>query len=193
MKPPKVLTLYRQYSKTEERAEQGPYPTLALARRQIYSTPCQIPPEEHGEFDRIWDPDAPDRCLEYNCKLPSGAVPGQNCPKHEAAGRNVFCGNVLEYGVDLQVVRRCDSKVGWDAGCLVCAKCGLGADVARRSKWVAGLPVRNERGELPKDEESLTGMLVRGVRPLRIMNNLLGGFGEAADPDHVPTWPSRKK
>ena len=193
MKPPKVLTLYRQYNKTAERADQGPYPTLELAQRQIYSMPCQIPPLEHGEFDRIWDPDAPDRCLEYNCKMPPGAAAGQNCQKHGAVGRAIFCGNVLEYSADMTVVHRCDGKVGWTAECLVCAKCGLGADIAKKSTRVAKLPARNEHRELLVDEDSLAGTIVRGVRGLRIANNLLGGFGEVTDNAHVPTWTARKK
>ena len=53
----KCLKLYRQYANIVERKDlkRGAFPTVAEARKKLYSMECQVPPGELEEFQRVWD------------------------------------------------------------------------------------------------------------------------------------------
>eukprot|EP00973_Karenia_brevis_P090912 12404968-Karenia_brevis.AAC.1 len=162
------LKLYRQYANIVERKdlERGAYPTVAEARKKLYSMECQVPPDELEEFQRVWDADAPRRCHENQCELPAGIPLGQHfcCAEHAHAGKQISCTNVKERTVvdGEEIVSRCNGKVVHRSGCLVCATCGQGASVV---KSVARSQERTAETELDKS-------LKRGDQSLQIANNV---------------------
>ena len=88
----KCLELYRQYASIAKREERGPYPTVAEARKNLYSMECQVPPRELEEFQKFWDSDAPRRCHECNNELPTDATLWQRfcCAEHAEASMKVI-------------------------------------------------------------------------------------------------------
>ena len=54
----KCLKLYRQYANVAKREDLTPE-----QQKKLYSMRCRIPTEELTDFERVWDADAPQRCL----------------------------------------------------------------------------------------------------------------------------------
>ena len=167
--------------------ERGAYPTVAEARKKLYSMECQVPPGELEEFQRVWDADAPRRCHVNQCELPAGIPLGQHfcCAEHAHAGKQIFCTNVKERTVvdGEEIVSRCNGKVVHRSGCHVCATCGQGASVA---KSVARSQEHTAETELDKS-------LKRNAQSLQIANNVWGKFASWTDPNYVPAWTKKRR
>ena len=185
----KCLKLYRQYASIAKREdlERGPYPTVAEARKKLYSMECQVPPDELEEFQRVWDADAPRRCHENQCELPADAPLGQHfcSAEHAQASKKVFCTRVVHrQEVDgEEVVTYCSGNVVYRNGCRVCKTCGQGSDVA---KIVA-------RSQKPTVETEADKSQKRSAQSLLIANNVWGRFASRADPEYVPAWTKKRR
>ena len=193
----KCMHLYRQYAKIGQTAEQGPYPTLALARQKKYTMLSQVPPEELEELQKLFNENAPRRCREWNCALPDDAPSGQLlCQTHAGAGRTTICGTILERDAAGGVARRCDGEVEVQAGCFVCTKCERGVSEAKICESVRARPVPSKRKD-ETDSQTVARELAEGQRrnagSLQIANKLLSGFGTFVDPSHQPSWHARKR
>ena len=180
----KVMNLYRQYAKIEQTAEQGPYATVGLARNLAYTNRSKVPPAELEQFQKLFNEYAPRRCREYNCELPHDAPPGQLlCQAHAGAGVITTCGTVLERDAAHNVVHRCEGEVEKRAGCFVCTECDLGLDIAETCETALTRPITS----------GFDKSLLRNAESLRSANNYLQGFGSTKDPNHQPSWPTRKR
>ena len=131
------LALYREYAKIALTVAQGPYKSLAEARKKAYSCEAHIPPWEKQAFQRVWDEDAPARCLECNDPIPDGQ--SYCCPEHKNAGAKRVCGRpcgVKEEQDDMKVAHgiveflRCPGNVVDVNGIWVCQLCGHNKDIA---------------------------------------------------------------
>ena len=183
----KCLGLYRQYANIANRDDRGPYPTLAEARKKLYSMECQIPPGELEEFQKLWDPDAPRRCHECHNELPADARSWHRfcCAEHVEAGTKVMCSRVLERQ-DVngeEVVTYCSGDVVLRSGCRVCTACGQGSDVAK---------IISRRQKLTGDTEANKSAKC-DAESHRIWNNVFGKFAAQSDPNHVPAWTKRRR
>ena len=183
------LKLYRQYANIGERKdlERGAYPSVAEARKKLYSMECQVPPGELEEFQKLWDADAPRRCRECHCELPADAALGQRfcCAEHAEANAKVVC-RVVKRGKEVrggEVVVYCSGDVVHRNGCLVCTACGQGLDVAKTVSRIHKL----------SDDTELNKSLKRNAESLQIYNNVLGKFAVQNDPQHVPAWTKKRR
>ena len=104
------LALYREYAKIAQTVTQGPYKSLAEARKKAYSCEAHIPPWEKQAFQRVWDPAAPDRCAECAKAL-------------ERPGRG--CSSVCEYAGTKHTCRGCGAEL--DRVHPYCRTCKRGA------------------------------------------------------------------
>ena len=183
------LKLYRQYANIVERKdlERDAYPTVAEARKKLYSMECQVPPGELEEFQRVWNADAPRRCHENHCELPGDTPPGQHfcSAEHAHAGKQIFCTNVTERTVvnGEEIARRCNGKVVYRSGCRVCTTCGQGSDIA---KIVARSQEHTAETEWDKSRK-------RNAQSLQIANNVWGKFASQTDPNYVPAWTKKRR
>ena len=127
-----------------------------------------IPPAEREEFQRVWNEDAPDLCLE--------------CGKALAEGEKDYHAKCMN--LDKVVVctkDQCGGKVRVQAGVFVCTVCGNGQKVAAT---VAAGPIM---------DGPFAASSSRTLDSLRRVSNLVSCFTTAADPDHSPEWKKQKK
>ena len=183
-KESKILNLFRQYAKIEQTAEKGPYATLTLAQKKMYTSMCQTPPQDNESLQKLLHGDtAPRRCREHNCALPHDAPPGQLlCATHADAGRINRCGYVVRCDDEFNITY-CDGKVITRAGCYGCQKCNRGLDIATSCETALTRPITS----------ALDESLRRNAESLRSANNFCQGFSSTKDPNHQPSWPTRKR
>ena len=180
------LKLYRKYAKIAQTNERGPYSTVAEARKLAYAMECQVPPGELEEFQKLWDEDAPRRCHEYNCVMPADAPLGKRlCAKHADAGKSILCTRAIGRSQDADgevVTTHCGGEIVYHNGCRVCKACDTGTELAEH----LGKSLKLD------DSTALNKSLKRGAASLRIANNAWR-FSSQEDPNHVATWPKRKR
>ena len=87
------LELFRRYANIAETDEKGAYEDLRIARKPAYNKECQIPPQELQGFQRLWDEDAPNRCLECSAHIGDDA---KYCEKHHDAGMTMICRKFIQ-------------------------------------------------------------------------------------------------
>ena len=90
----KCLKLYRQYANVAKREDLTPE-----QQKTLYSMRCRIPTEELTDFERVWDADAPQRCL--------------GCAKaiHNTSDKGKFCSEACRGGGKLTTCIPCGNKL----------------------------------------------------------------------------------
>ena len=190
------LKLYREYAEIANTEEQGSYKTLAEARSKAYSCESQIPPRERQDFQRVWDENAPARCLECNDPIPDGY--DFCCKKHQYAGAVRVCGrpcgskssgNELADAHGKEVILRCQGKVLEVHGIFVCQDCGHNKEVAaevaaREEKWKNLASGSSSSTEREKGRNNARGITAAVANMFSI---------KSQDPTHMPSWTSRKR
>ena len=152
----KVLDLYRSFS-----------PEGAAWKKE-----SDLPPRERVEFQRVWDADAPDLCLECGKALAAGEKDYHPGCMH--TGKAVVC-----------TLAGCSGKVQVKHGVFVCTVCGNGAKMAASIESSSQLVV--------SDGDPLGARLKRWCKPLRDYHNCVMGFSTAADPEHTPAWKKQRR
>ena len=113
------VKLYREYAKIAQKTN------LSEEQRQkLYTTTCMIPPDELTDFERVWDPKAPPRCLECSKEVRGTSAGRVFCSDAcRDAGRSVSCGACGSEAVIQNAVRVCthisteDETGCWVVGC----------------------------------------------------------------------------
>ena len=157
------LKLYREYAKIADKT------SFSEEQRQtLYTMTCMIPPDELADFERVWDPNAPARCLECSKEVRSPSV-----------GRG-FCSDACRDAGQTWSCGECGSKAVIQSGIRVCTSSG-GCSVAKDSKLAAELKRRREEeGGLPSTLH-IAGQV------------LLWPMKREVDPNHVPAWTKRRR
>ena len=120
-----VLQLYRRYAKVAEADDKGAYEDLETARLSAYSKESRIPPSELQAFQRVWDKNAPSRCLHCNAAIPDGK---SYCKLHQAVGIKLFCNRRMGGG------EVCGGLIDVVNEVRVCQKCSGGKETAKDAK-----------------------------------------------------------
>jgi hypothetical protein len=156
------LQLYREYAKIADNmgfSEQD--------RKTLYSKTCMIPPNELGEFELVWDPDAPRRCLECTKEIP------------KVSAKAGFCSDACRYAGSTWTCVPCGGKVVCESGVPVCTR--KNCWVAEESALCAKLKrSREEEGGAPSTLH-IAGELWRWPR------------NQEPDPHHTPAWTKRRR
>ena len=174
------LKLYREYAKIADK--QG---LTEEQQKTFYTMTCKIPPHELTDFERVWDPDAPKRCLDCNKGLGGAAHADQD-----------FCDASCQNADKLISCRHCKlvSQVDVCSGVYVCTnpECRIAASSGSIAETVARatrMPVDTESGPGNKNSWKRT---CSGVDALRLANNAWF-FGMETSPGHVPAWTKRRR
>jgi len=157
----KCLKLYRQYANIVKRNDLTPE-----QQKTLYSMRCRIPTEELTDFERVWDADAPQRCL--------------GCAKaiHDA-DKGKFCSEACRGGGKLTTCIPCGNKLVDQGGVPVCTS--LGCWVAEESALCATLKRSREgEGRVPSTLH-IACELWRWPRK------------HEEDPNHAPAWTKRRR
>ena len=158
----KCLKLYRQYANVAKRKDLTPE-----QQKTLYSMRCRIPTEELTDFERVWDADAPQRCL--------------GCAKaiHNTSDKGKFCSEACRGGGKLTTCIPCGNKVVDQGGVPVCTS--VGCWVAEESALCAALKrSREEEGGGPSTLH-IAGQLWRWPRK------------QESDPNHTLAWTKRRR
>ena len=121
------LELYRTYACIEEANITGEYETVEEYRKKAYSNGVNIPAHEIQGFERVWDPDAPARCIGCKATLPKECSNARctNCTEATKTNFKTTCKQAR--GSQEEECRGDVIKIN---GCFVCKKCGHGAHYA---------------------------------------------------------------
>ena len=197
------LALYREYAKIAQTVAQGSYKSLAEARKKAYSCEAHIPPWEKQDFQRVWDEDAPARCLECNNPIPDGQ--SYCCLEHKNAGTKRVCGRpcgVKEGQDDLAVAHgleehlRCPGEVVDVKGIWVCQLCGHNKDIA--TKIATSSQSSSSQNTEWDDIHERSLMRRRALANMWSMkekdeNHKACWASRKRNADSVPLWPVKKR
>ena len=157
------LQLYREYAKIADNmsfSEQD--------RKTLYSKTCMIPPIELSDFERVWKPNAPQRCLECTKEI----IP-------QASAKHGFCSDTCRYAGVTATCVPCGSKIVRESGVQVCKR--TACQIANDSSVCAAVKRRRE------DE---------GGEPstLHIAGQMwFWKHEQKTDPNHAPAWTKRRR
>ena len=121
------LELYRVYACIEEANITGEYKSVEEYRKKAYSNGVNIPAREIQGFERVWDADAPARCIGCKAALPKECV-DTRCTNCTAAATTKFKTTCQRARGSQE--EECGGEVVKINGCFVCNKCGHGARFA---------------------------------------------------------------
>ena len=156
------LQLYREYAKIADNTSLS-----EQDRKTLYSKTCMIPPIELSDFERVWDPEAPQRCLECTKEIP------------KASAKGGFCSDACRYAGSTWTCVPCGSKIVCESGVRVCT--GEGCWVARDSAQCAALKRRNEEEGGQPSTLHIAGQMWLWKQTLE------------TDPNHAPAWTKRRR
>ena len=157
----KVLQLYGEYN-----AEDG----------SSWKKECDLPPEELEQFQRVWDPDAPNRCRECGKAL-KGPAPYRDLDH--------YCNETCKNAKMKTTCKECKSAANMEnvdgyRYCKICYK-------RRPPKPIPAALKQNER-----DESSLDKKMRSNRESLCLVQEVLY-TDRAADPQHEPAWKRRRR
>ena len=121
------LELYRTYACIEEANITGEYETVEEYRKKAYSNGVNIPVHEIQGFERVWDPDAPARCIGCKATLPKECS-NARCTNCTEAAKTKFKTTCKQARGSQE--EECRGDVIKINGCFVCKECGHGAHYA---------------------------------------------------------------
>ena len=140
-------------------------------RKLAYSKECQIPPEELPGFERLWDKEAGDRCLECNAAINRGE---NFCRKHTKGEYVVICGQPTF--VDDVLEKQCEGVTKYMNGYYVCELCGHNKELSQ-SAISSGGPLQTMIEQYEKGSRTLHNRYASKKRAL----------------EHVPEWANRQR
>ena len=118
------LELFRLYACIGAATINGEYDTVEEYQRKAYTNGVNIPADEIHSFEKVWDPDAPMRCLACKTTVPNEQP---RCADCDAKVQHTFVYTGTQ-------PTSSESKCGGDAvlsnRCCVCKHCGYGATFA---------------------------------------------------------------
>ena len=156
------LQLYREYAKVADNTS-----ISQQDRKTLYSKTCTIPPIELSEFERVWDPDAPQRCVECTREI----------PKYSAKGG--FCSDTCGFAGSTWTCVPCGSKIVRENRFRVCT--GTACQVAEDSS--ACVAIKRRREEEGKEPSTL-----------HIAGQMwFWKHKQETDPNHTPAWTKRRR
>ena len=138
------LDLYRDYARVKEANVSGEYESVDEYRRLAYSNGVDIPAREIQGFEKVWDPDAPARCLVCKAKMPKECTDTKckTCIVPTKKKYRTTCIQAARGG-------ECGGEVAEVNGCFVCKQCGHGATFATAAHIEPEMPPAiKEMGEV---------------------------------------------
>ena len=138
------LELYRTYACIEKANIIGEYKSVEEYRKKAYSNGVNIPAREIQGFEKVWDADAPARCIGCKAALPKECV-DTRCTNCTAAATTKFKTTCQRARGSQE--EECGGEVVKINGCFVCNKCGHGARFAAQqpeptSKYASKQPYK---------------------------------------------------
>ena len=112
------------YACIEEANIIGEYNTVEEYRKRAYNNGVNIPAHEIQGFERVWDSDAPARCIGCKAALPNECSDAR-CTNCTAAAKTKFK-TTCQRARGSQEEECCGEVVNIN-GCFVCKECGHGA------------------------------------------------------------------
>ena len=162
------LLLYRRYAKISEVDDKGAYEDLETARSSAYTKESRIPPSELQNFQRLWDKNAPSRCLHCNAAVPDGRT---YCKQHQAAGFKLSCKRRIAGGLV------CGGTIKIINDCHVCNECDWGKKAAEDTWQPTGHLLDETMIRFQKDDRMISKCYTKRER----------------DPDAKVEWHKRKR
>ncbi len=154
----------------------GPVPQKALclklyamyapgSREAAWKKEGDLPPRDMVDFQRVWDTEAPNRCLE--CRKP---LEGTAASFRDSS----YCSDKCKRAGVVTTCARCTPE----QKCLYC-----------RSAPSRSAPLGKRKFDTSKLDEAIR----QGEEQLKRMRQVLGHERRSVDPDHEPAWKRRRR